>query len=298
MQTTAPTRLELNNADLDGSVVLHALTLPISANAAGAASSGVTVQVVPPPGPDGLLPGRDRRRQRVPDVRAFAAKLNRQDPKARVDTDHRSEPASPTFIGETAAGGWLSNYRPNSDGGIDADMELGEDLRGRLRRKEYRYISPAYLLGAGRRGYGTLEHRPGQQPQLSRSMPRHCTACNAARPRSRCERPRSVAGSWSCARQRGRYGDSQQHHRLDIQRDYFLDTIEQHAEVVSRPDSTLSRCSSIRGGTASRERHLWRITLAPPWLLRTPIRRALYRCTTRIVGHFPDSRAYLRTEMR
>ena len=135
------------NSDPHRSVVTHVLTLAISANAAGVASSTVTVQVVPPPGPDGLLPARDGRRQRVPDVRALAAKLNRQDPKARVDTDHRSEPASPTFVGETAAGGWLSHYRPNSDGGIDADMELGEGLRGRLRRKEYAYISPAYLLG-------------------------------------------------------------------------------------------------------------------------------------------------------
>ena len=146
MQTTAPTRLDLNS-DLDGSVALHTLAFAIDANAAGASASTVPVEVVPPPGPAGLLPTRDRRRQRVPDIRALADRLNRQETAARVDTDHRSEPTSPTFVGETAAGGWLSNFRVNAKGGVSADMELGDELRDKVRRKAYRYVSPAYLLG-------------------------------------------------------------------------------------------------------------------------------------------------------
>ena len=137
------------NSDPHRSVALHVTAFAIDENAAGASASTVPVEVVPPPGPGGVLPTRDGRRQRVPDVRALADRLNRQETAVRVDTDHRSEPTSRTFSGETAAGGWLSNFRVNAGGGLSADMELGDELRDKVRRKSFKYISPAYLFSEG-----------------------------------------------------------------------------------------------------------------------------------------------------
>ena len=145
MQTTTPGRIDLNR-NPDESVVLHALVLPIAENAAGAAGAVIPVQIIPPPGPGGVLPARDGRRQRVPDIAALVARLNRQSVAARVDTDHHSEPTSPRFKGTTAADGWLSNYRVDSAGGITADMEPNPGLREKIREKRYRYASPALFL--------------------------------------------------------------------------------------------------------------------------------------------------------
>lgn len=143
---TAPERIELNAGPAGTRVVIHALGLPVAAHALQGRT--VTVEVVPPPGPGGLLPSRDGRRQRVPDVRALVDRLNHQDVRARVDRDHQSEPTSKTYIGTTAAGGWLSSYRANARGGIDADMALSDEFRELLRQKRYRYVSPGYLIAA------------------------------------------------------------------------------------------------------------------------------------------------------
>ena len=145
MQHSEDGRLELNH-DPGESVVMSVLCLPIDANAAEGSASTVPVDVVPPPGPGGALPTRDGRREVVPDVARLADQLNRQPIAARVDTDHQSEPASPNYCGETAAGGWLSNFRVNPEGGITADMDLGAELMAKVRTKRYRYISPAYLV--------------------------------------------------------------------------------------------------------------------------------------------------------
>ena len=102
----------------------------------------------------------DGRRQVVRDAATLAAQINTQALTLRVDRDHRSEPASKTFSGETAADGWLSNLRLNARGGIDAGFDIGEEAGAALRAKKYRYLSPPLLLdGAGAvRGPGFPAH--------------------------------------------------------------------------------------------------------------------------------------------
>ena len=230
MQTTAPTRLELNNSDLDESVVLYAQMTPIDENAAGAVSSVVTVQVVPPPGPGGLLPTSDGRGQRMTDITAFISRMTRQHPAARVDKDHHSEPTSPTFRGSTAAGGWLSNYRMNEFGGVDVDMQLGDEMRESLRKKEYRYVSPAYkikpngeIVGLSSLALTNTPNLPLEAPTLHAAQRRE--AALAAR---EAVLDRRVMESARNAVDRAIQTNSIAPH----QRDYFLGTIEQHAEGI------------------------------------------------------------------
>ena len=145
--TFPPTSIASLNADSGhGSVVINALSLPIDANALTERNEVLALEVVPPPGPQGLLPSRDGRRQRVADANALAAQLNGQAVKARVDFDHRSEPSSPTFAGSTEAEGWLSNFRLNARGGISADAALSDWAHAGLRERRYRYLSPAFML--------------------------------------------------------------------------------------------------------------------------------------------------------
>ena len=144
-----PTTVSLNSGDGPGSVVINAFAFPIDLNAFGAQGEPpkpVALEVVPPPGANGVLPARDGRRQRVTDAAKLAGALNAQSFVARVDFDHRSEPSAPTFAGTTEAEGWLSNYRLNHRGGIDADVELGANALERVRAKKYRYVSPALHL--------------------------------------------------------------------------------------------------------------------------------------------------------
>ena len=123
-------QVSLNSGDGSGLVVTNAFTLPVSLHglgAAGAAPAPFTIEVVPPPGANGVLPARGGPVQRVRDPAALVVALNAQAVKARIDFDHRSEPQSKTFSGSTAAEGWLGDYRLNSRGGIDADAELKLD---------------------------------------------------------------------------------------------------------------------------------------------------------------------------
>ena len=143
--------ISLQSGDDPGSVVTNALALPIDANALGAdgdAPRSIRLEVIPPPDANGYLPSRDGRPQRVRDAAKLVATLNGQTIGARVDRDHRSEPRSKTFAGTTEAEGWVSNYRLNARGGVDADAELDPELITRLRMKKYRYVSPALLLNA------------------------------------------------------------------------------------------------------------------------------------------------------
>ena len=144
-----PTIVSLNSGDGPGSVVTNTLSLPIAAHALGAEGDTpvpITLEVIPPPDADGLLPARVGRRQRIADAPKLVARLNAQITRARVDFDHRSEPQSPTFADTTEAEGWLASYRLNSRGGIDADADLGAAALDSLRRRKYRYVSPALLL--------------------------------------------------------------------------------------------------------------------------------------------------------
>ena len=156
-------------------MVINALSLPIDANTFGAdgePAKPVTIEVIPAPGANGLLPSRNGRRQRIADVQQLAARLNSQSTQARVDYDHRSEPKSPLFAGTTEAEGWLSNYRANHGGGIDADAELGPDALERVRAKRYRYISPALLLSANDDVVGLSSVALVNNPNLPLDAPR------------------------------------------------------------------------------------------------------------------------------
>ena len=127
-------------------MVIGSLSLPLDLNALGETNEPLSAEVIPPPGPHGLLPARNGRRQYVADTAALVARLNGQAVAARVDFDHRSEPVSPTFAGSTEAEGWLSSFRLNARGGIDADMALSDWAHQGLRARRYRYLSPALLL--------------------------------------------------------------------------------------------------------------------------------------------------------
>ena len=158
-----------------GSVVINALSLPVDAHAfgaEGAAPGPVRLEVIPPPGPDGVLPAADGRVQRVRDVAQLAAALNAQAHAARIDRDHRSEPSSKTFAGTTEAEGWLSHYTLNARGGISADAELDAELVKALRAKRYRYLSPALLLDAADDVVGLSSVAFVNNPNLSIQAPR------------------------------------------------------------------------------------------------------------------------------
>lgn len=108
-------------------------------------STSLTAEVIPPPR-GGLLIGRDGRRFRVKSMAALAVAIGAQAVAPRIDFDHRSERSSPTFTGSTAAAGWLSNFRVNENGGIDADMALGDEAAIAIRDGRYRHLSPAFEL--------------------------------------------------------------------------------------------------------------------------------------------------------
>ena len=161
------------NSGAAGEVVTHAYALPVTFNAADAEET-IAAEVIPPPGPDGLLPASDGRRQRVRDASALARILNAQPLGVRIDTDHQSEPASKTFKGSTAAEGWLERFRVNARGGIEADVQPGTKAVERIRAREYRYFSPAFHLDEGRR---TSSASPRSRSSTTRTS-------RASRPRS------------------------------------------------------------------------------------------------------------------
>ena len=146
--------------------------MPTPFGADGEPAKPVALEVIPAPGANGLLPSRNGRRQRIADAQQLAARLNSQATRARVDFDHRSEPQSPLFAGTTEAEGWLSNYRENHRGGIDADVELGPSALERVRAKRYRYISPALLLSANDDVVGLSSIALVNNPNLPLDAPR------------------------------------------------------------------------------------------------------------------------------
>lgn len=167
----AVSRIALNS----GGIVVNTLTLPIDPNAFGAegdAPKPVRIEVIPPPGADGVLPAADGRVQRVRDPAALAGALNAQAHAVRVDRDHRSEPSAKTFAGTTEAEGWLSAFSVNHRGGISADAELGADMLAALRAKRYRYVSPALLLDHADDVVGLSSVAMVNNPNLTIEAPR------------------------------------------------------------------------------------------------------------------------------
>ena len=122
----------------------------VSLNLRGAS---LTAEVIPPP-VDGFLVGGDGRRFRVKSMAALAATIGAQAVAPRIDFDHRTERSARTFAGSTRAEGWLSNFRVNARGGIDADMALGDAAAAAINRGEYRYLSPALELDKERNVIG------------------------------------------------------------------------------------------------------------------------------------------------
>lgn len=105
----------------------------------------LTTEVIPPP-VGGILKGADGRTYRVKSMAALAAAIAAQSTAPRIDFDHRSERVSPTFGGSTRAEGWLSNFRVNARGGLDADLALGDVAAAAIERGEYRYLSPGLIV--------------------------------------------------------------------------------------------------------------------------------------------------------
>lgn len=124
-------------------VSLGFAALPAALNAESGGSGRLVMEVLPPAGRGGLLPASDGRVQRVRDPRALAETINRQPLPVRIDVDHQSEPASPTYNKTSAAVGWLKDFFVNARGGISAVVEEGGRVRELLREKVYRFVSPA-----------------------------------------------------------------------------------------------------------------------------------------------------------
>lgn len=111
--------------------------------------------VLPAPDAAGLLPTLDGRKQRVPDPARLVKAINDQPIEVRVDTDHQSEPISPTFRGSTHAYyGWPRDFRAAASGAISAAFHLTDVGAALLRSRAYRYLSPALRDGAQRRSVG------------------------------------------------------------------------------------------------------------------------------------------------
>ena len=141
----ATPRISLNS-DEGGTVAFGFAALPIETNAGASGSGRLIMDVIPSPGPDGVLPTSDGRIQIVRDPKALAARINNQTLPVRIDSDHQSEPRSPTYQKSTAAVGWLRDFFVNEGGGISAVVEEGGRVRGLLRERVYRFLSPAVYM--------------------------------------------------------------------------------------------------------------------------------------------------------
>ena len=128
-------------------VSLHAVCAEAPAVPDGDGGAKVRSVVVPAAGADDVVPTRGGRTHRMSDPRRLAQQLNAQEVAARIDFDHQTEEVSKTFNGSTeASAGWLSDFRAEASGAISAVLDLSSDAAGKLRRKAYRYLSPALLL--------------------------------------------------------------------------------------------------------------------------------------------------------
>ena len=126
------------------SPVLGALQLHLADWPEAPDEHGVWTPVIPAPGAGGRIPSRDPDRPvTISDPAALVAALNAEYPAVRVDRDHRSERVSPTFAGDTAAEGWIEEFRLGPDGAIEGRMQLGAQARAAVQAKRYRYLSPA-----------------------------------------------------------------------------------------------------------------------------------------------------------
>ena len=140
-------RFALHAADDRQGKDLHAFIGEIPAVADGDESNEQIVDVLPPPGADGLLATKDGRQYRVSDPAMLVERLNAQMPEVRVDFDHQTERQSHTYRGSTAAEGWVSQFRVAANGAIQAVMALSAYALHRVRSREYRYLSPAMWYG-------------------------------------------------------------------------------------------------------------------------------------------------------
>ena len=133
-----------------GTLSLHAVC-PAPSVPDGEGSATVRAAIIPAPGPDGVVPTRGGRTHRVSDPHRLASALNAQDVDVRIDFDHETEEIAKTFSGSTEAkGGWLSDFRAEANGAISAALTLSAEAADKLRRRAYKYLSPALYLG--RRG--------------------------------------------------------------------------------------------------------------------------------------------------
>ena len=129
---------------------LHAVCVAAPAVPDGDGGAQVRCTVIPAADARGVVPTRDGRVYRMPDPARLAVALNGQELAARIDFDHESEPQSKTHTGKTEAKGWLSDFRAEANGAISASLDLSAEAADRLRKKAYRYLSPALFRGRDR----------------------------------------------------------------------------------------------------------------------------------------------------
>ena len=132
----------------------------------------LTVEVLPPPTAEGMLPTRDGRDWTIAgDMAQLAAAVNVQPVGVRVDFDHQSEPISPTFGDSTAARGWAVHFRVNAHGGLDADLDLQPGTVDALRAGTYKYLSPVIRFDRTQRVTGLSSISLVNNPNLPLAAP-------------------------------------------------------------------------------------------------------------------------------
>ena len=75
--------LALNTGEGTHSVAINAPALPVPAIALNERNEVVALDVLPPPGPECILPARDGRRQRGPSPRGWGTRPGREDRGSR-----------------------------------------------------------------------------------------------------------------------------------------------------------------------------------------------------------------------
>ncbi|HXG29324.1 MAG TPA: phage protease [Nevskiales bacterium] len=104
------------------------------------------VQVIPPPGADGIVRGADGRSWRMPDPAKVAANFDKPIP---IDINHAQELVAPKG-GDAPATGWIEELIAQN-GGVWAKVRWTEKGAELVKSLAYRYLSPVftYLKGTG-----------------------------------------------------------------------------------------------------------------------------------------------------
>ncbi|MGQ0622760.1 MAG: phage protease [Panacagrimonas sp.] len=102
------------------------------------------IELIPAPGADGLVRGRDGRAWRMPSAETVAARFDLRLP---LDINHSTELLAPKG-GEAPAAAWIEELQARN-GALWGRTEWTELGAGAVRGKQYRFISPVFTHSVG-----------------------------------------------------------------------------------------------------------------------------------------------------